>query len=171
MLPAEAQSSPAEAAATIEDLLNGSLTRFNSNPLDAFFNELNMGGYDPQVSQIKTKIKRQWRRDLLRKRRNYQTKLLQEVIISSQSCLRRLSDKKLSKIDSQNYLNSKSNNKPTKIESSKPMTAKKKSAPSKPSALRQKVAKRLHNEIQAMNQAFPSSVSSSDGTTGKNESH
>jgi len=33
-------------------------------------------------------------------------------------------------------------------------------------SLHQKVAKRLHNEIQAMNQPFPSSISSADGLPG-----
>src|SRR5437870_1886512 len=94
MLPKELLVTPGAAVKTMEDLLTGNLTRFRSNPLETFYNELNLGGFDPEVVKMKTGIKKHWRRDLLRRRKIYHAKLLQDIIISSESRLKEFSNVK-----------------------------------------------------------------------------
>ena len=163
MLPPELTSIPGAAAQTMNDLLSGNLRRFGSCPLETFFSDLNIGDFDPEVVKMKSGIQKHWRRDLLRRRRIYHTKLLQEVIISSEKTLKQFAHKKAPEFLSPNHVNSKPPKSPkTSIPNSSKSKKSPKSNPTKPTPLRQRVAKRLHDEMAAINQAFNYSLSSSD---------
>ncbi|ODN05687.1 Nuclear factor [Orchesella cincta] len=90
MLPPEVLKVPGAAEKVIEDLFSKSLTNFDFNPLDTFFDKLNNGHYDPEVVQTKTNIVREWKKESFRLRKHYHTKLLQDIVISREEHLRKL---------------------------------------------------------------------------------
>ena len=67
---------------TMEDLLARTLNRFDSNPLDTFYTQLEQGRYDPNVVQTKKALSNAWRKEAVRKRKKYHAKLLQDIVVS-----------------------------------------------------------------------------------------
>lgn len=88
-MPPEVLKIPGAAEKTIEDLFTKSLSSFSSNPLDNFYDKLDNGHYDPEVVETKSSIVREWKRESLRLRKHYHTKLLQDIVISREKHLRK----------------------------------------------------------------------------------
>lgn len=90
MLPPEVLKVSGAAEKTIEDLFCRKLVSFNSNPLDAFFDKLACGLFDPEVVETKTDIVRVWKRESRRMKKNYHTKLLQDIVVSREKHLKKI---------------------------------------------------------------------------------
>jgi len=165
MLPPEILFSPGAADKTMESLFSGELVRFGSHPLKSFFNELNQGGFDPEVVKMKIGIKKHWRRDMLRRKKIYHTKLLQEVIISSEKCLKQFDPpQKAFEFLNPNQVISKpvKSIKSNKVKATTPNSTKNKNTLKSSASPRPKVVKRLHEEIISRKEPFSFSLSSSD---------
>ncbi|CAG7834908.1 unnamed protein product [Allacma fusca] len=81
-LPQDVLETSGAAQQTMEDLLARTLNRFEGNPLDTFFTQLEQGRYDPNVVQTKRALYKAWKKDAIRKRKKYHVKLLQDIIVS-----------------------------------------------------------------------------------------
>lgn len=74
-------STQGAADQTISDFFSEQLTSFGSTPLDTFFQRLSMGHYDPEVVQTKARMLEKWKRESIRKRKAYHSKLFSEILI------------------------------------------------------------------------------------------